>query len=178
MSKTKKESKATIEQETASVSTLANTAPISNYDRTEKRFSREEILNVFRDPLTDDNLFGLKDNREFVYYWPIHNNPRKPLRIEKLKAVGWEVMTQDMLPGNLGKRSQDATPIGTSVITKPAGGGMEHIALRMPRALYEERGLKKELYLQLTTDKILGKKTTQMASAHGIENKIDGGVLK
>lgn len=139
-----------------------------------KRFTREEILNVYRDPLSDSSLFGIKDDENFVYYWPVSNDPKKPLRIESMKALGWEVVTSDM---KLKVRGHESKDVGTSTVTRPAGGGKEHILMRMPRELYEERALKKELYLQLTADKMLGKRTKQNSGKLGMESVIDGGTV-
>jgi len=158
------------------VSSVLETAPLkTSKDRGSeaKRFTKEEILNVYRNPLADSKLFGVKDDEEFTYYWPVHNNPNSLLRIEKMKALGWEVVTAEMQHTG---RSKDPSSIG-SAVTRPGGKGLEHILMRMPTPLYRERALKKELYLQMTTDAKLGKRTTQNSNL-GFESVVDGGSIK
>ena len=93
-----------------------------------KRVRRTPVGNL-RDILTVRN-----QDPNYSYRW-IAEDPQRPGRSERLKELGYEVVTEDM---EVGQKAVDRNTKVGSAITRLGGGGITLVLMRIPKEWYDE----------------------------------------
>lgn len=81
-----------------------------------------------------DILAVANQDPNYVYRW-VSDDPSRPGRVERLKEIGYEVVTGDVEVGD--KAVDRNTKVG-SAVTRVGGGGVTLVLMRIPKEWFDE----------------------------------------
>ena len=81
-----------------------------------------------------DILTVLNKDPNYEYRF-VSDDPKRPGRIERLKELGYEMVTDDL---EVGQKAVDRNTKVGSVITRQGGGGITLVLMRIPKEWYDE----------------------------------------